>query len=189
VPIVPELPLPPELQIRFIFPHAPVRPVTCNSGYEMRAWYDIYSLEDFEHEDEAGLIASQQILNSLIDKEVQRGIPTERIVIMGFSQGGAVALFAGLRHAQRLAGIGALSTYLPLHKTPPEDYSTQRLPIFMAHGIHDPVVKYPFGQASCAQLKTLGHDVHWKEYAMEHTVCGDEINDIADWLGKCLTMK
>jgi phospholipase/carboxylesterase len=181
--------LPEKLQIRFIFPHAPVRPVTCNGGYEMRAWYDIYSLEDFEHEDEAGLIASQQILNELIDTQTQRGIPAERIVVMGFSQGGAVALFAGLRYAQRLAGIGALSTYLPLHNTPASDYSMQRPPIFMAHGIHDPVVKYQYGQASCAQLNTFGHDVRWKEYAMEHAVCVDEINDIATWLGECLVMK
>jgi len=123
VPIVPELPLPDALNIRFIFPHAPEQPVTCNGGYTMRSWYDIFSLEDFEHEDEAGLIASQQILTSLIENENRRGIPTQRIIIMGFSQGGAVALYTGLRHTQTLAGISALSTYLPLQKTTRDKYN------------------------------------------------------------------
>jgi phospholipase/carboxylesterase len=186
VPIVPELPLPTALHIRFIFPHAPVRPVTCNGGYAMRAWYDIYSLDKFDHEDEAGLIASQQTLNALIDTEIQRGIPAQRIVLMGFSQGGAVALFTGLRHPQRLAGIGALSTYLPLHQTPVDKYSTQRPPIFMAHGRQDPVVKFHYGQDSSDLLEKMGYEVRWKEYAMEHAVCAEEINDIAAWLNECL---
>jgi len=186
VPIASELPLPKTLDIRFIFPHAPVRPVTCNGGYEMRAWYDIYSLEKFDHEDEQGLLASQQIVNALIEKEIQRGIPVERIVLMGFSQGGAVALFTGLRHTHALAGIGALSTYLPLHKTPVEQYSDQRPPIFMAHGQHDPVVKYEYGQASRDLLKEMGFEIQWKSYSMEHAVCGEEINDIAAWLSERL---
>lgn len=152
----------------------------------MRAWYDIYSLDDFEHEDEAGLVASQKILDDLIDSEIQRGISARRIVVMGFSQGGAVALFAGLRHPQRLAGIGALSTYLPLHHTPADEYSTQRPSIFMAHGRQDPVVKFQYGQDSCGLLEKMGYDIRWKEYGMEHAVCLEEINDIAAWLSECL---
>ena len=186
VPIVPELPLPAALQVRFIFPHAPLRPVTCNGGYEMRAWYDIYSLDDFAREDASGLMASQKILDDLIEYEIQRGIPAHRIVVMGFSQGGAVALYAGLRHPQRLAGIGALSTYLPLHQTPADQYSAHRPPIFMAHGRQDPVVKFQYGQESCALLKKMGYEIRWKEYAMEHAVCAEEINDIAAWLSECL---
>jgi len=188
VPIVPELPLPDDLNIRFIFPHAPVQPVTCNGGYTMRSWYDIFSLEDFDREDEAGLIASRQILTSLIKNENRRGIPTQRIVIMGFSQGGAVALYTGLRHTQTLAGIGALSTYLPLHKTTPDERNTenQATSIFMAHGLRDPVVKYEYGEKSCALLKDLDYNIRWKSYDMEHNVCNEEIIDIATWLVECL---
>lgn len=188
VPIVPELPLPDALNIRFIFPHAPEQPVTCNGGYTMRSWYDIFSLEDFEHEDEAGLIASQQILTSLIENENRRGIPTQRIIIMGFSQGGAVALYTGLRHTQTLAGIGALSTYLPLQKTAQDEYNikNQGTPIFMAHGHRDPVVKYEYGKKSCALLKELNYDIHWESYDMEHNVCNEEIVAIGIWLTECL---
>ena len=186
-PIVPELHLPDTLSLRFIFPHAPVRPVTCNGGYRMRAWYDIYSLENFERQDEAGLIASQQIIDALIKNENNRGIPTHRIVVMGFSQGGAVALFSGLRHPQRLAGIGALSSYLPLAESTETQRSSanQHPPIFMAHGFHDPVVRYEHGEASCAFLKNLAYDICWKTYAMEHNVCADEIADISAWLTSC----
>jgi len=188
VPIVSELPLPDTLNIRFIFPHAPVQPVTCNGGYAMRSWYDIFSLEDFNHEDEAGLIASRKILTSLIENENQRGIPTQRIVIMGFSQGGAVALYTGLRHTQTLAGIGALSTYLPLHKKARDECSmeNQAVPIFMAHGLRDPVVKYEYGKKSCTLLKELDYNIRWKDYDMEHNVCNEEIIDIAAWLTECL---
>ena len=187
VPIVPELRLPASLPIRFIFPHAPVQPVTCNGGYVMRSWYDIFSLEDFEREDKTGLIASQQKLEALIENEIQRGIPAKRIVIMGFSQGGAVALFTGLRYGQRLAGIGALSTYLPLRQTAASEYCAHRPPILMAHGIHDPVVLYRYGQSSCKQLHNLGFQVSWKSYPMEHSVCADEIDDISAWLQQCLS--
>ncbi len=188
VPIVAELPLPDSLNIRFIFPHAPVQPVTCNGGYAMRSWYDIFSLDDFDREDEAGLIASRKILTSLIENENQRGIPTQRIIIMGFSQGGAVALYTGLRHTQPLAGIGALSAYLPLHKTIRDECSAEneRVPVFMAHGLRDPVVKYEDGEKSCTLLKELNYDVHWKSYDMEHNVCNEEIVDIGAWFVKCL---
>ncbi|NOX93143.1 MAG: carboxylesterase [Gammaproteobacteria bacterium] len=188
VPVVPELPLPDSLSVRFIFPHAPVQPVTCNGGYAMRAWFDIFSLEDFEHEDETGFVASRKILTSLIENENRRGIPTQRIVIMGFSQGGAVALYTGLRHTQTLAGIGALSTWLPSHKTTLDERSAenQATSIFMGHGLRDPVVKYEYGEKSCALLKELDYDVRWKNYDMEHNVCNEEIIDIGVWLVKCL---
>lgn len=187
-PIVPELLLSESLSIRFLFPHAPIRPVTCNGGYEMRAWYDIYSLDDFEREDEAGLQDSQQHIEALIASENEKGIPSQRIVLMGFSQGGAIALHAGLRHQQPLAGIGALSTYLPLRKTAITDYSQNNIctPIFMAHGLQDPVVKYPHGKTSHKLLQEIGCSVEWKDYNMEHNVCPEEINDISKWLQQCL---
>lgn len=184
VPIVPELQLPASLGLRFIFPHAPVRPVTCNGGYSMRAWYDIYSLENFEQEDVAGLTASQQIINTLIQTENDRGIPTNRIILMGFSQGGALALFSGLHYPQALAGIGALSTYLPGRHSDARyiDPSNQQTPIFMAHGLYDNVVRLEHGETSCAILKEWGCNVDWKTYSMEHAVCLEEISDIANWL-------
>ncbi len=188
VPIVSELPLPDALDIRFIFPHAPVQPVTCNGGYAMRSWYDIFSLEEFDLEDEAGLIASRQILTSLIENENRRGIPTQRIIVMGFSQGGAVALYTGLRHTQTLAGIAALSTYLPLHKKTRDERSieNQSTPVFMAHGLRDMVVKYEYGERSCVILKDLDYNIRWKSYDMEHNVCNEEIADIGAWLAECL---
>lgn len=189
VPIVPELHLPESLGIRFLFPHAPIRPVTCNGGYEMRAWYDIYSLEDFENDDEAGLVDSQQRVEALISTENERGIPSHRIVLMGFSQGGAIALHAGLRHRQTLAGIGALSTYLPLRKTAAADYSQNNLntAIFMAHGLQDPVVQYQHGKTSYDLLQKMGYSTDLKSYNMEHNVCEEEIGDISKWLNHCLS--
>ena len=188
VPIVPELQLPESLKIRFIFPHAPVRPVTCNGGYEMRAWYDIYSLENFEQEDEAGFIDSQHQIEAIIAEENKRGIPSDRIVLMGFSQGGAIALYTGLRHAQKLAGIGALSTYLPLRKSAITDYSQNNIntAIFMAHGTQDPVVLYRHGKDSYELLKKMGYTIDWRDYQMEHNVCIEEIADISKWLTQCL---
>ncbi|MBL1277412.1 MAG: alpha/beta hydrolase [Ectothiorhodospiraceae bacterium] len=187
-PIVPELQLPDALSIRFLFPHAPVRPVTCNGGYEMRAWYDIFSLEDFAQEDERGLVESQEYIEGLIKSENQRGIPTQRIVLLGFSQGGGVALHAGLRHSQRLAGIGGLSTYLPLRDTPTDTYSqaNRDTSIFMAHGRQDPVVRYEHGETSRQILNNMGHSINWNSYDMEHNVCPEEINDISKWLVNCL---
>lgn len=184
VPIVPELELPDSLGIRFIFPHAPQRPVTCNDGYVMRAWYDIYSLEDFDHEDKAGFTESQQYIETLIRTETERGIAPHRIILMGFSQGGAVVLHTGLRHSQTLAGIGALSTYLPLRdavKTEKNEVNSDT-PIFMAHGLNDPVVRYEYGEASCKVLEQLGYSVDWNNYPMEHSLCVEEINDISKWI-------
>lgn len=184
VPIVPELKLPDSLGIRFIFPHAPEQPVTCNGGYVMRAWYDIYSLDSLDQEDHKGMLASQRIVESLIQQEMDRGVAPNRIILMGFSQGGAVALFTGLRYSQRLGGIGALSTYLPLaDMLPNEKHSANAdIPIFMAHGQFDPVVRYALGEASYQALKQLNYPVEWHRYPMEHSVCLEEIHDIGHWL-------
>lgn len=184
VPIIPELGLAPDAGIRFIFPHAPLRAVTCNGGYVMRAWYDVYSLSQLDREDAAGLVEARAMIEQLIAREAQRGIPAARIVLLGFSQGGAVALHAGLRHAQRLAGIGALSTYLPLHKTLAEEASATnaRTPIFMAHGRYDAVVSYTLGERSRDVLKSMDYAVAWHAYPMEHSICPDEIDDLALWL-------
>lgn len=189
VPIVSELNLPDSLGIRFIFPHAPHRPVTCNGGYVMRAWYDIYSLENIEQEDLAGLTESRQYIESLIQDEIDRGIQPGRIILMGFSQGGAVALHAGLRHTDTLAGIGALSTYLPFRDSLDTDKNAanQNTPIFMAHGQYDPVVRFDLGDRSCQLLRQSGYDIDWHDYSMEHSVCMEEISDISDWLKRLLT--
>jgi phospholipase/carboxylesterase len=193
LPIVDELSLPAELGIRFIFPHAPHRPITCNGGYVMRGWYDIYSLESLEREDLAGLEESRAIVEGLIQQQVARGIRAERIILMGFSQGGAVVLHTGLRHAQRLGGIGALSTYLPLRTSLSDKQGSRELatanrsiPVFMAHGKLDPVVLYQYGKDSCETLRHLGYDVQWHSYPMEHSVCLEEIQDIGAWLRHCL---
>jgi phospholipase/carboxylesterase len=187
-PIVPELQLPEALRLRFVFPHAPVRPVTVNGGMQMRAWYDIISLDRDGPSDEDGIRQSGAILQELIDKEIERGIPANRIVAAGFSQGGAVAIHAALRRTEKLCGLMALSTYLPL----PEvfdaevvnnaDLNNTNLPIFMAHGSFDPVLPLQLGQASYDQLSSAGFDVEWHEYPMAHAVCAEEIRDIRAWL-------
>ena len=186
--IVPELHLPASLKIRFIFPHAPFRPVTCNGGYVMRAWYDVYSLETIDREDREGLEAARQTVESLIQREMERGISADRIILMGFSQGGAVVLFTGLRFSRRLAGIGALSTYLPLADSLGEEKhpANAQIPIFMAHGEYDPVVRFALGEKSCRFIQQQGYAVHWRSYPMEHSVCMEEIHDIAEWLGQLL---
>jgi phospholipase/carboxylesterase len=185
--VVPELRLPARLRVRFVFPHAPVRPVTINMGMPMRAWYDILQMGGSQ-EDEAGIRASQALVQALIEQEKGRGIDPRRIVLAGFSQGGAIVLQTGLRHAERLAGILALSTYLPLAgKLAAERSAVNRdLPVFMAHGTHDPMIGIPRARESRAALETLGYTVQWQEYAMAHSVCGEEIADIAAWLLKLL---
>jgi len=186
-PVVPELRLPPHLRVRFVFPHAPVRPVTINMGMRMRAWYDILQRGGGE-EDEAGVRASQALVQALIEQEKGRGVDPRRIVLAGFSQGGAIVLQTGLRHPERLAGILALSTYLPLAGKLAAERSTANrgLPVFMAHGTHDPMIGIPRARESRAALETLGYPVQWKEYAMAHSVCGEEIADIAAWLLRIL---
>jgi len=189
-PIIPELGLPAHSAIRFIFPHAPPQPVTCNGGYVMRAWYDIYSLDNLDREDSSGLEQARQIVNTLIQRELDRGIPAQRIVLMGFSQGGAVALYSGLRYPQTLAGIGALSTYLPLQASTEENLhpANRHTPILMGHGMHDPVVRYALGETSYEWLVQRDFVVSWHRYAMEHGVCLEEIGDIGQWLGQCLQL-
>ncbi|MES2771608.1 MAG: alpha/beta fold hydrolase [Pseudomonadota bacterium] len=175
--------------IRFIFPHAPMRPVTVNGGYVMRAWYDILS-PDFaqRREDAHGVHTSARQIEALIAREQARGIAAKHIVLAGFSQGGAIALHTALRYPQRLAGVLALSTYLPLADTLlAEAHKTNHgLPIFMAHGQHDPVIPYPFAQNSATFLSAAGYPVDWHAYAAEHTLIQEEVRDIEAWLQQVL---
>ena len=184
VPIVSELQLPPATRWRFIFPHAPHRPVTWNAGYVMRAWYDIVAIDFAARQDEEGLRETEKFLVSLIEREIARGIPPARIVLAGFSQGGASVLHTGLRYPRRLAGILALSTYLPLHdKVPDEMHAAGRdLPVFLAHGRSDEIVPWSFGQLTRTALGTLGVELAWHEYDMGHSVTPAEIADIRAWL-------
>jgi phospholipase/carboxylesterase len=186
-PIVPELRIANAPAIRFVFPHAPMMPVTINNGYVMRAWYDV-SFGDLEGKtkqaDEKGVRASQAEIEKLIAREVDRGIAAEKIVIAGFSQGGAIALHTGLRHAEKLAGIMALSTYLPVaHTLPAEAAAANRsIPVFYAHGTHDQVIPIAMAEASRKILDAAGYHVEWHSYPMQHSVCIEEIADISAWL-------
>lgn len=183
-PLVPELRLQDIPPIRFIFPHAPVRPVSINNGMAMRAWYDILPPQGGVREDEAGLRQSQQAIQALIARENQRGIPTENIVLAGFSQGCAMTLMTGLRMDRKLAGMVGLSGYLPLaHLVAAERHpANQDTPIFLAHGTQDPMVVLPRAEASHRALVDMGYRVTWKTYVMPHSVCMDEIHDIAAFL-------
>ena len=185
-PIVPELVAADWPALRFVFPHAPVRPVTVNGGMPMRAWYDIVGFDLVARQDEAGIRASMAAVEALIARENERGVPDERIVLAGFSQGGAIALSAGLRHAKRLAGIVALSTYLPIADTLAAERSAANadVPIFQAHGTFDPVVIPPRGSDSRDLLQRLGYRVDWHSYPMAHAVCAEEIADLRGWLGR-----
>ena len=186
--IVPELRLPECLALRFVFPHAPVQPVTINDGMSMRAWYDILSLDRDGPVDEAGIRGSGEILNTLIAREQERGIDAHNIVVAGFSQGGAIALHAALRYPDRLAGLMALSTYLPLTSSFDVEVVgnaaavNQDLPIFMAHGSFDPMLPMHLGRSSADLLLAEGFSVEWHDYPMAHAVCGEEIEDIREWL-------
>ncbi len=187
-PIVPELRLPEELPLRFVFPHAPVRPVTINGGMAMRAWYDIFGLDRDGPVDEEGIRASGEILTELIRREQDRGIESNRIVVAGFSQGGAIALHAALRYPQSLAGLMALSTYLPLMSrfdaevVRNEEAANQGISIFMAHGSFDPVLPMQLGTSSADLLTKAGFNIEWHDYPMAHAVCSEEIAHIRDWL-------
>lgn len=188
-PIVPQLGIPPSSPLRFVFPHAPSMPVTINGGYVMPAWYDVSHPDLTAEEDEDGIRASQQAIDALIEREEQRGIPASRIVLAGFSQGGAIALHTGLRHTEALAGIIALSTYLPLKMSfRVEAASTNRsCPIFMAHGRMDNVIPLGRGAQSRDFLLDCGYSPEWHEYAMAHSVCDEEIADIGAWLREVLS--
>jgi phospholipase/carboxylesterase len=187
-PIVPELVRPGERALRFVFPHAPVRPVTLNGGYPMRSWYDIIGIDRASRQDESGVRASDQAVRELIGRENERGTPASRIVLAGFSQGGAMALFTATRYSERLAGIIALSSYFVLANTFTAERSeaNARTPIFMAHGTDDPVVDPGLGAESKRLLEAGGHPVEWHTYPMGHTVSAEEVAAIAAWLRKTL---
>jgi phospholipase/carboxylesterase len=188
VPIVPELKLPAALALRFVFPHAPVRKVTINNGMAMRAWYDIAAADLNSRADIAGVRQSQGELEALVAREKTRGIVAARIVLAGFSQGGAIALYTAIRHQERLAGVIALSTYLVNADRLAEEAAAinRDLPIFMAHGTADPVVRFEWGDASRRALVASGYRVDWHTYRMEHSVCMEEIEAIGAWLVRTL---
>jgi len=187
-PIVRELDLSGCTGIRFVFPHAETMPVTINNGYVMRAWYDILGMDLVRREDAQGLRTSQQRIDDLIAREIARGIPAERIVLAGFSQGCAMALQTGLRYPQRLAGLMCLSGYLPLADTIADERhaANQDTAIFMAHGRGDGVVLINRAEASRDLLQQLGYHVEWHEYMMQHSVCAEEVDDISRWLQQTL---
>jgi len=184
VPVVNELDLAAAGPVRYVFPHAPMRPVTLNGGYVMRAWYDILGTDLARREDEAGLRASQALVDDLLARERARGVAPARTVLMGFSQGCAMALMTGLRHPRRLAGIVGLSGYLPLAAATVAERSdaNRDLPVFLAHGTRDPVVPLARAAASRDALRALGQPVDWHEYPIEHTVSMPELSDLQAWL-------
>lgn len=185
-PIVPELDLPDGLAVRFVFPHAPMRPVTVNGGLVMRAWYDVSFAGERRVEDEVGVRASERHIRALIAREAERGVPAARTYLFGFSQGGAMALHTGLRVEQRLGGIAALSCSLPLAVTLASEVSAanRNVPIFMAHGKQDELVPVARGAEARDALARLGYRPEWHEYPMPHSVCAEEIADLCAWFGK-----
>jgi phospholipase/carboxylesterase len=188
VPIAGELDLSAVGSVRFVFPNAPIMPVTINGGYQMPAWYDILGADLAKREDEKGLRASQAAIEALLEREKARGIPANRIVLAGFSQGSAMALMTGLRHSERLAGIVGLSGYLPLAATTAAERhaANAATPIFMGHGQQDGVVIPARASASHDLLRSLGYAVDWHEYPMAHSVCMEEISDLNQWLNTVL---
>ncbi len=180
-PIVPELNIP---NTRFIFPHAPHQAITMNNGYEMRAWYDLYGLTLQTKQDEAGMRAMQQEIESLIEAEIKQGISADKIVLAGFSQGGAMAFFTGLRYPKKLAGILALSTYVSLKEKLADEAhkANKNTPIFMAHGSFDSIITLDTCLVSRRLLEDLDYRIEWHEYPMPHSVCSEEIEDIARFL-------
>ncbi|MFO1350422.1 MAG: alpha/beta hydrolase-fold protein [Gammaproteobacteria bacterium] len=187
-PIVPYLNVPPELGARFVFPNAPVRAVTLNGGARMRAWYDILGLDIPRQEDDGGIRASEQAIQALIRREQSRGIAAKSILLAGFSQGGAMALHTGLRYPERLAGVLALSCYVPLPATVESERHAvnQGMPIFIGHGNQDAIVPLAYGKAGLKLLQGLGYKPEWREYFMGHEVSMEEIHDIGEWLERAL---
>jgi len=183
-PVVPELRLPDDLPLRFVFPHAPIRPVTINAGMRMRAWYDIVAIDRRARQDEEGIRESSAATVELIEREKERGIPAARIVLAGFSQGGAVAIHTALRYPERLAGLIALSTWMPLGESLAGEGSAANrdLPVFMAHGRQDPMVPVALGEQTREALAAAGYPLDWQTYDMPHAVCPAEIADISTWL-------
>jgi phospholipase/carboxylesterase len=189
VPIVEQLDLEQVGPVRFVFPHAPVMPVTINGGYRMRAWYDILGTEDQGVQDEKGLRRSRELVELLIAREKEQGIPSNRIVLAGFSQGCAMALLTGIRHAEPLAGIVGMSGYLPLAESTAAERTeaNAKTPIFLAHGTHDHVVELHRAEKSRDLLQSLGYDVEWHEYLMAHSVHPQEIEELSAWLVRVLS--
>jgi phospholipase/carboxylesterase len=181
VPLVPELQLPLNIPLRFVFPNAPLKPVTINNGYIMPAWYDILSMDINQRADKTGIVESVKELEKIIEHEEKLGIPTEKIVLAGFSQGAVIALLTGLSFSRRLAGILAMSGYLP-HPSIDLNDANRNTPIFMAHGRQDAVIPYQVGLSSHDALNNLGISASWHSYQMAHSVCEKEINDISTWL-------
>jgi phospholipase/carboxylesterase len=184
-PVAPELVRPQWPAVRFVFPHAPEQPVTINGGLRMPAWYDILDLEDIDSRaDEAGVLRSAAQVEALIDREAERGVPRTRLILAGFSQGGAIAMAVAVANSKPLAGLVALSTYLPMaDRLTGEDHPPHPLPpVFMAHGLHDPVLPHRAGEIAAEHLRKLGYDVEWHSYPMGHEACLEEIVALADWL-------
>lgn len=186
LPIVPELLRPDWPAIRFVFPHAPVRPVTINGGAAMRAWYDIRDLDLSHRADAQGVDESVAAVDALVAREAERGVPPSRVLLAGFSQGGAITLAAGIRRGEPLAGLIALSTYLPLGTATlqPLTDAARAQPVFMAHGLHDPVVPYTGGKRSRDALRDAGFQVDWHAWPMAHQVCAEEIGALSAWMSK-----
>ncbi len=180
--IVPELRIPKDLPLRFVFPHAPIRPVTINGGMAMRAWYDILSLDAKGRADEDGVRESSAMLAALVRREQERGVDTGNIVIAGFSQGGAIAINVALQTRDRLGGLMALSTYVPLPSELDDSVGNRDVPVFMAHGSFDPMLPMQWGRASADKLIEAGFGLEWHDYPMAHAVCAEEIDDIRAWL-------
>jgi phospholipase/carboxylesterase len=182
---------PPGAAVRYVYPHAPMMPVTINNGYVMRAWYDVFGVAGERREDEAGVRASQERIEQLIAREKARGIPARAIVLAGFSQGGALALHTGLRHPERLAGVMALSCFLPVARTVATEASAANrdVPIFMAHGIADDLIPVTRARTARDTLLELGYKVEWHEYPMGHSLCPQEIEEIAAWLQRIIERK
>lgn len=185
-PIIPELQLPTEMAVRFIFPNAPSIPVSINAGYVMPAWYDIVELAIDRKIDHTQLIESAEKIRLLIDREIDRGIPSERIVLAGFSQGGAVSYQTALTYMQPLAGLLCLSTYFATADNITPNSANKSIPIQICHGTHDPMVPQAMGEAASHKLQEMGYEVNYKTYPMEHAVCPQEITDISSWLQRVL---
>ncbi|MGB2247625.1 MAG: alpha/beta hydrolase [Alcanivorax sediminis] len=184
-PVVPELQLPADLPVRFVFPHAPNIPVTVNGGMVMPAWYDILAMDIDRKVDESGVLSSADAVDALIERELARGIPSSRIIIAGFSQGGAVAYQCALRHPKPLAGLLTLSTYMAMPVSPSN--ANAQLPVMVCHGSRDPVVPEQLGQRAVASLKAMGLNPEYRSYPMEHMVCLEQIRDIGEWIRERLT--
>ena len=180
VPIIEEFKLPEG--VRFVFPHAPVRPITLNNGYMMRGWYDLSSLELTDSQDILGIQNTSAVVTNLIEREIKAGIVPEKIILAGFSQGGAIALHCGLRIEQPIAGIIGLSTYLPVADTLAAEKSAYHPPILMMHGTQDDIIRYDYARQSADQLIEMGYAVKWHEYPMQHTVCLEEVQEISAWI-------